>query len=823
MKNNSDVIALKAGGFMEMELQSKKLFSLTESDQKVFGPKAFNLSTLHSFGLQVPDGICFAFPFRHTRDFKSDIDTAIQILFKSYEQNVFPVAVRSSSSLEDGQRHSFAGQFATVLNVKNQEELYNAILECLNSSQAEHVKDYKEALGISDSHTHFGIIIQKMISSQHSGVCFTESLSGEPLVIIDYVQGLGDQLLQGKAHPSQIILTKHAEIVQEERLEPDSKADQKLKPLFAKALAREAVQLEKRFGTSLDIEWAIQDDNLYFLQVRPATHRHTAQNKSYFRQQEVDRLKETSKEAIQVWSDASIGDVLPSPSGLTIDSFFVASLNGSGMSRAWKTLGFSYSKDPLGPKLFESICGQTFVNITEYIKTLQVPLPLKAILGKNNQVSFAFNVRPLTLLKSLLFPFWLVKVAYYFTRIRSRFADQFETQIFSEICKDAEIERSIDLTHFTDQDLWVRYVRLGDRSRNDLAFYHLLTDLIAGLTQSLARVGLSFIYKEKASQAEMQLFTGLEGNFNTETNLALYAVSQKIISMEKFLKEFGHRGHPDWDIASARWRENQKTIQQMLLQFERLSESPQHQFEKQVSQREHAVRDLNSQLSKRLWLLPFKKFLLNEIRYFQIYSPLREKTQSLCFMWVELLRKIVTEIKARAQVGNEIFELTNLELKQFFLEPASRDALGKKALSRLNKRQALKKMYVPHFLSSETLNTIDRPLTGIAGVKTLRGNPVCFGAVEGIARVVHGLEEATQLQTNEILVVQFTDPSWTPLFLIARGLILEQGSSFSHGAIVAREFGLPALVNVSDATRLIKTGDRILLDAHRGEVQILSE
>ena len=103
----------------------------------------------------------------------------------------------------------------------------------------------------------------------------------------------------------------------------------------------------------------------------------------------------------------------------------------------------------------------------------------------------------------------------------------------------------------------------------------------------------------------------------------------------------------------------------------------------------------------------------------------------------------------------------------------------------------------------------------------LRGVPVSNGTCEGVVRVIYTAEDANQLQKGEIMVARFTDIGWTPYYSVVNGLITEIGSSLSHGAVVAREYGLPTIVNVKGATKLLKNGDRISMDASKGIVTIV--
>jgi pyruvate,water dikinase len=341
-------------------------------------------------------------------------------------------------------------------------------------------------------------------------------------------------------------------------------------------------------------------------------------------------------------------------------------------------------------------------------------------------------------------------------------------------------------------------------------------------SQICMRIGLKWTYGQSYLEKELQLTTGLPGNFNTETNLALCDLADGTLSLEAFLADYGHRGNPDWDPAAPRWREEPEKIQFMAHRLATERQRDRAHFEKQLQIRLQCETQFRSDLKSRFLTRTFRRLFLKELKYFQIYSPLRETTQSLCFLWVELARNILIEISNRTHAEDNIFYLTFDELEQFFLDTPKRQSILKMAQGRKRDLVMLRPVYVPHLINRNSVDEIGKPPRFEPGTKPgarseqLKGQVVCSGYVSGRARVVQNLEDAKDLKRGEILVAQFTDPAWTPLFMIAGGLVLEQGSSFSHGAIVAREIGLPAIVNVIHGTQQIKSGQMITLDANQG-------
>jgi pyruvate,water dikinase len=214
---------------------------------------------------------------------------------------------------------------------------------------------------------------------------------------------------------------------------------------------------------------------------------------------------------------------------------------------------------------------------------------------------------------------------------------------------------------------------------------------------------------------------------------------------------------------------------------------------------------------------PWRRAILSELAHYQRYSPLRESTQGLAFLFVELGRLTLLEVARRTGFGELIFFFELAELERLILEGVNAETAAR-ARDRRRRLQAARRLDLPHIVRSDDLEAIGRPPAVDAGTRELTGLPVSSGTARGRARVVQSLDEALGLEAGEILVAVSADPSWTPLFLVAGALVLEQGGMLSHPAIVAREYGLPAVVNVPHATHLIRTGQPLRVDADRGRV-----
>jgi pyruvate,water dikinase len=637
---------------------------------------------------------------------------------------------------------------------------------------------------------------------------------------VEAVRGLGESLVSGKAKPSYFELDRESLALRmcrdETSILPELRSEQlhQMGSLF--------LQVEKLFGQALDIEWAHDGNQLFLLQARPITHAHSQELRSGLVDAEKARLRTLTEKSDMIWTDFSIGDVLPEPSVLVMDSFQQATQPGAAVDRAFQKLGIPYRTTVDSTvNLYDLICGRPFINLSEYLNRVAPGFPLEFYQKSSREVGLRFRLKgnPLSLFISSFK--WLSQVLVFLFRyfpVRSRFHSEFSEKLQFHYKNLAKAERTQDLKNLTDDQLWDLYQKYHQENQKELSCYHMMTDLISGLTQATLKLGLALTYGKEAEAKELKLTTGLDGNLNNETNLAFCEVAAGKKTVQEFIEEFGFRGNPDWDLAAPRWREEPEKIREIADCLAEGQLRDEKQFEEQKKQREQTESAFKKDLKKNPVTFLLARFFLQELHYYQIYSPLRETTQGICFLWVELNRRVLLELAERTGASDLIFYLKVNELEIFFLKPEQRGDLLEQARLKKRELKLLRGTYVPHIISKDAVERIGLPPEMDPSVQSMEGQIVCEGYVSGIARVVKNLDEAKNLKKGEILVSQFTDPAWTPLFMIAGGVIIEQGSSFSHGAIVAREIGLPALVNVVDVTYQIQTGQKITLDAYTGKV-----
>ncbi len=815
-------------------LRLEWLGELDEPDRESFGSKSVNLALLARWGLPVPEG--FAVAFEEGRSGTLSAEEA-RVLTAAYSElagrvgsSPLAVAVRSSAVGEDGGELSFAGQYETRLAVVGDTKLIQAVEECLASQASERVASYLEAAG--ERPAGMGVLVQQMVPAEWAGVCFTRSPLSDDEAVVEVVEGLGESLVSGERSPARICFER-------EGLEIRSSDDPEgilegLERESARKVVELALEAEAGFGFPVDVEWALARGEIWLVQSRPISAAARSSSVEEIRRDEVARLEQMAREAGRVlaWSDFSLADMFPQPSPMGSEIFNLLTNRGGSIDRATRSFGLRYAGPEQVGRTFEIICGRAFLNLGATVQSIDEALPL-ALDAKRLPASGAHSVdvehiptrlawrgwRSARLLPVALLR-WIFVAPVRFLRLRRHFDSEFRETVQPTVTAEAARLREQDLTGLGSLEL-LAALRSRIQRFVDLGYYHEIADSVSLVSHVLLRRSLQRLYADQADLFEARLTTGLAGNFNTETNLDLARVAAGEIRMEEFLDRYGHRGSPDYEISAPRWREDPRRVETMAEAIARAGVDPLQQFDEQQRIRAQAETRFSDEIRKDPWLRPWRRAILRELDSYQRYSPLRESTQALCFLFIELARRVLLEAARRAGVEDLIFCFTLAEIEKLIREGEDPEAV-ERARSRRERLRTARQIFLPHLVRSDDLEAIGRAPVLDPDAREFLGQSVSAGVVRGRARVVHGLDQAGELEAGEILVAVSADPSWTPLFLIAGGVVLEQGGILSHPAIVAREYGLPAVVDVPHATHLIRSGQSLLVDANRGRVVIES-
>ena len=769
-------------------------------------------------------------------------------------------AVRSSATAEDLPSASFAGQQDTYLNVQGEERLLDAVRRCWASLFTDRAISYRARNGFGHRSVFLATVVQRMIFSEVSGIMFTaDPITGRrKTVVIDASFGLGEALVSGlvTADLYQVragaIVTKrisrktlaisrlpHGGTATEE-LSPEQQARQALPDDRILELAGLGLRIEGHFGRPQDIEWCWADGAFFIVQSRPITTLYPPPRAAdgklhlFFSFGHVQMMTEAMK-----------------PLGVSVVRTFlpVGERTPSGESELFQEAGSRLFAD-LNPILRYG----RLRNVVLRVLPLADEKVARAVTMFLQRPEFVAALRPgkrlglsnVRAVAPVLFP-------------------AFATLLFRDVGRGtAGIERAMAESVARKRRLLEdvagpqRIVRIRETLRS--LFPEILRMQVV---QNLAAGVVAFRLIERLSRrwlGDAAELAGLgkspPGNVTTAMGLALGDLADVVRAhpgaiehmraaadgtllaslhdvaggedveraFQALLERHGMRGTGEVDITRPRWRE---VPTQLIPAIEgHLTSTAPGQHRRDFLAGEREAERAAATLLRRLEATPLGFFKIRVMRrLIAVYRSrigLREHPKYYVVQILDLVKqKVLQEAVNLTEAGllrspDEIFWFSLAEIERIL---TSRQ-VDRAALERLRERFGLDAaLRLPRVITSEGEIVDALPRTGMpAGA--LAGSPASAGMVEGCARVVRKLE-AAKLQKGEILVAPYTDPAWTPLFAIAAGVVTEVGGLMTHGAVVAREYGIPAVVGVDEATVAISDGHRIRVNGTEGYVEIL--
>ena len=852
-------------------MQLIKHFSdIEENNLTLVGGKALNLGKLTKAGFNVPPGFCvttdaFNFSVKGLSDQNSKniidltLDPNLIELIKIARGilNSTQVAVRSSATAEDLQDASFAGQQDTFLNVKD-DELIDCIKRCWASLWSERAINYRETKGIKDDGLSMAVVVQEMCAADVSGVLFTESPYDENVSIVESNWGLGESVVSGSITPDSFqISRKTGEIrkkdiavknemitdagvknISEDMRNIQSLSDDQLMNLYQIGL-----QVENLYEQPMDIEWALADDKMFLLQARHITVKTQTISIS---DEEIQKLIQTEKSTLEsiadgkntVWSHHNIAEVLPAPLPMTwaIIKDFMSGQGGLG--KAYRSLGFHPSKHVDKNGILDIICGRIYINLNREAELFFDGFPLVHNFEELKQnPRKALYAQAKTDIKHSTPSFWvrlpqhiirMTKAELQLNKCRSNYDQILREQEIPDFHEMVRLEQNVSYTELSDKEIVHKFREWTQKTLDVFAPKALVATLLAAFSLQRLENGLKKCMNEnEAKGLASRLISGESGNLTVETNEKLWQVANDEMSLNDFLKDYGHRAVGEFELAEPRWREDTIYLEQIIQSY--TQQKPKHtdtsettnqqfkrqHFKRQREQRETAQIELNKLLETHKKL---KKQIEIELDYTRRYMPFRETAKFYLMIGYEQIRRTLVELDNRFKMEGDIFYLLPDELEGLIEGERYNDLI----IQRRELRKKLIQIPLPDVIFSDALNCIGQH-EQIDVSETFTGLGVSAGEAKGIARVLVSPSDMRPADKDYILVCPSTDPAWTPLFLKAAGLVMERGGMLSHGAVVAREYGVPAVVNIADATRSIGDGQLLHVNGNQGTVSIISE
>lgn len=797
---------------------------ITPSSAELVGGKGLSLGLTSTAGLPVPPGFCVTSSAysRLSGRFDSSLSNA---LFSAYrELGGGAVAVRSSATAEDGVVTSFAGQQETILGVEGDEALRDAVERCWRSLHTDRAKAYRERQGIDDRGLAMAVVVQRLVDAEVAGVLFTRDpldATGS-LMRIEASWGLGESVVSGKVTPDRFQVERETGLVHERQVgrkhvyvsrageSPVSEDRQSVLCLTDEQLAQLADlgrRVESFYGDPRDIEWAIAGGQVWLLQARPITTT-SASDRERVRRDTIERLRKLVEPSGTVWSRTNLIEVLPEPTPMTwaiVSSKLLSA--GGGTGAMYRDFGFKPDPILAATSGYDLIGGRPYLNLSREPR-LEAAKPLSGYpLTKYKQSPhLALNPKrddPRGLRK-LFGLFGMLFVAMKIDSTSKSFATKFREHI-REFDTQVERAQSEDISKLDTPALLNRLNAWIDRTLVEFARQSLKPTLLAQyswqvLEQQIAR-GMG---ADQARSVVTAISQGAKPDPEADLGGAIRELASGTISRESFLQRFGHRGANEMELSSPRWAENSSSLS--------------NQF---ANVREHAQPTVSDVLSRvaaeNKWNSAIVKLTTSHAERLQINLGLRETGKHHLMRGYAIVRQTLVELDRRFGLDGGVFFLTPDELPGLV---AAKD-LKSTIAERRRTRTIELSLEVPPVVFGDDLDAIGRPLPPIEGAEELSGIPLSSGVAEGPALVLTE-PTASAAEPGYILVCPSTDPAWVPLFVNARGLVMESGGTLSHGAIVAREFGLPAVAGLPAVQLRIKTGQKLRVDGSRGTVSVLN-
>ena len=765
-------------------------------------------------------------------------------------------AVRSSATHEDQEGASAAGMHSTLLNLMREDEVLDAIKVCWSSLFRPRVLSYLRALD-EDIPVSVGVVIQAMVPSEVSGVLFTANpLTGDSgEVVINAAYGLGSSVVDGRVTPDtyrvdkatgqlrdQIIGDKaHQTVlersggVREVAVAPAQRECPALSEQQLLHLSDLATRVESHFGDAREVEWGIAEQQVYVLQARPVVVPSTRNRRSSRRDRPWDRRK-------IVWSNANVGEALPgvaTPFTWSVLSQF----SDLGFRRAFGAMGCTVPRDA---ELVGDFRGRIYINLTELSSIMsQVPWIHPSTLVRLGGGQYAAELDEIVAERSstgffLRLPQTVSRYARENFRLQARI-DDFETYFSDErlrihgidprLLEPSGLDRMLgDVEHLLDETGSILLTAYANLLTSVLALIGLLRafaqdhgsgfyrELLSGLQDvDSARPGFVLWRIARTAREEPEVEEHIRVAELSELTVAGLPAGRTQDALRRFVEDYGYRGIREAEIAAPRWSED-PTLMFAALRSHLGSTTDLDERDRELLRVRHEAEDK----LRKCVPFPLRPSVTKLLEVVQRFTRMREHLRGHVVEVLGMFRRVALEASRRIEARepeagpDAAFFLTLTEVRRVLYDENERVAI------RVQRRRLeyARNQALPE--PPTTFVGFPPEDAGIASTsKRLRGLAASRGVAEGRVRILRDSSQAADFEPGEVLVVAAADTGWAPLFLAASGVVTELGGPLSHAAIILREYGVPAVVNVMNATGSLRDGDLVRLDGDAGTVEIL--
>jgi pyruvate,water dikinase len=780
-------------------MSDRYIISLQESGQvQNIGNKAENLRFLAGQGFPTPVTYVCAWD-AHARYVQDDVQLIdalkTELVAKLDSEKKF--AVRSSANLEDGLDATFAGQFKSVLDVQGIDEILQAIWSILATTQSAAVQAYLARHGTDPQDLKMAVIIQEMVPPLVSGVAFSKNpITGLDEVIVEAVRGSGQALVQEGVTPDRWI-NKWGTWTST----PDEPGNgQGIERDLVEKVVRQTKEIARAYGQPVDLEWVYDGREIKWVQLR-----------------EITALD------IPLYSNRISREVFPGIIKPLIWSINVPLVNGAWVALLTEAIGPNDIEPQSLVGYFYSRAYFNMAALGQVFELLGLPREtLELLMGIEvegpERPSFKPSPSTYALLPRML----------RFALDKARFARKIEA-FLPAMEKTFRAFRDRQGAVLSERQLLAEIDRLYPLAQ-ETAYYNIVTPLLMQVYNRILKGQLERLDVDFESfnlTGDLQALEQFDPNAHLARLFQVYSTLDRDIqarigegqyeqlatlpggeplwqAVEQFLEQFGHLSDSGNDFSHQPWRENPDIVVQMIVNYTPLQGGAPDMIQ---------FEELQIPPLRR----PIFRSIYNRARRFRWY---REAVSSLYTLGYGLFRDYFLALgdhfSRRGIIAHrdDIFYLYMDEVRAIVETDHPAHDCQQKVQERKTEIDRVRDVTPPEIIYGDQPPPLDA-----SQAKGLKGIPTSRGHYSGPARIIRGIQDLGKLQEGDVLVIPYSDVGWTPLFTKASAVVAESGGLLSHSSIIAREYGIPAVVSVPGACQ-IADGTQVTVDGYRGEITV---
>lgn len=771
-----------------------------------------------------------------------DIAVAIRHAYAGMDEHGPAVAVRSSATAEDLPALSFAGQQETFLNVRGEAALLEAVRRCWASLWTARAIGYRQRVGVDQRALAMGVVVQRMMPAECAGVLFTANpTTGERgELVVNASFGLGEGIVSGQVTPDVYVVDKTRLATKEtavgekeimvvpaagqgtemEAVSDGRRTERTLSDASLREIAALGVRVEEHFGgVPQDVEWAVAKGRCWLLQARPITRLPPAP---------LAGARWEPPEPGTAWIRRQVVENMPGPLSPLFADLYLPSLDDA-IHGLYAVMGVpSAAGSIVARPIFATVNGYAYMRASLTWRWTVLPALVRAMAG----IPWMFRGQGITYWRDEALPSYLAAIESWKRRDSGAATDE-------DLLEGVRELASADAVYWGAVSLAVGTAKVSEDLLN-----RFLSHAAPGLTSGLYLRG--FPSKTLESQAELEAIAerirasaelapavaGVPAERLPEALAATPEGRAVVDALDGYLDRFGHQIYT-LDFAEPTQADDPLPV---LLSLKIMASRPHRPV---AARLEDLARERDEAAARTAESLPpiRRRLFRRLLRLAQRFAPYREEALFYIGAAWPTLRRLALELGRRLAaagslgVPDDVFFLTADELTGAILARAAdraRPELARLARERGEVRKAQGRLHPPAAVPPDfrwKLGPID-----LSGRETQMRNPkealvmrgfgVSPGQVSAPASVIFSAAEFQQMESGSILVCPTTTPAWTPLFAQARGLVTDVGGILAHGSIVAREYGIPAVMGTGNATQRIATGQRVTVDGNAGTVTL---